>query len=46
MQFRLTQKQAMLQKQYTTLDTLIAGLNTTSSYLTSQIAQFTANKNA
>jgi len=44
LEFRLNRKEASLNKQFNSLDALIAGLNTTSSYLTTQLAQFTANK--
>ena len=46
LEFRLGRKEASLNKQFNRLDSLIAGLNTTSSYLTAQFAQFTANKDA
>lgn len=38
---RLTLKQAALQKQYSALDALVAKLNSTNSYLTSQLATLT-----
>ncbi|BCM25484.1 flagellar filament capping protein FliD [Methyloradius palustris] len=40
---RLTKLEASYRAQYTALDTLISSMNATSSYLTQQIAQFTAN---
>lgn len=46
LEFRLARKEASLNKQFNRLDSLIAGLNTTSSFLTSQLAQFNANKDA
>lgn len=42
LEFRLTQKEAALVKQYSALDSLVASLNTTSSYLTTQLAQIAA----
>ena len=45
LEFRLARKESALNKQFNRLDALIAGLNTTSSYLTAQFAQFNANKN-
>lgn len=46
LEYRLGRKEASLNKQFNALDALIAGLNTTSSYLTTQLAQFTANNKA
>jgi len=46
LEYRLGRKEVALNKQFNTLDALIAGLNTTSSYLTTQLAQFTANNKA
>jgi len=43
---RLTKLEASYRAQYTALDTLISSMNATSSYLTQQIAQFTANSKA
>lgn len=39
LEFRLQQKEATLIDQFTALDTLVARLNTTSSFLTTQLAQ-------
>ena len=46
LEFRLVRKEASLNKQFNRLDALIAGLNTTSSYLTTQLKQFEVNSNA
>ena len=43
LEFRLTQREAALLKQYSALDTLVAQLNTTSSYLSTQLEQLAAN---
>lgn len=43
LEFRLTRREAALLKQYSALDTLVAQLNTISSYLTTQLEQFAAN---
>ncbi len=43
--FRLTRREAALNKQFNRLDALMATLNSTSSYLTTQLKQFETNKN-
>ena len=45
LEFRLARKETSLNKQFNRLYSLIASLNTTSSYLTTQLKQFEANKN-
>ncbi len=42
--FRLRRKEASLNKQFNHLDVLVGSLNNTSSYLTTQLAQFKVNK--
>ena len=44
LEFRLTQKEAALNKQFSALDALIAGLNTTSNYLSTQLSQIASIK--
>ena len=44
--FRLVRREAALNKRYNAMDALVARLNGTSSYLTTQLAQFDNNKNA
>lgn len=46
LEFRLNRKEAALNKQFNALDALVAGLNSTSNYLTTQLKQFDANKDA
>ena len=45
LQFRLTKKETTLNQQYTKLDSLLATLNSTSSYLTTQLAQIESISN-
>ena len=44
--FRLVRREASLNKQFNKLDALVASLNSTSSYLTTQLKQFEVNKKA
>lgn len=46
LEFRLARKEASLNKQFNRLDALISGLNSTSSYLTTQLKQFEVNNDA
>lgn len=46
MEYRLGQREIALNRQFNKLDTLIAGLNSTSNYITTQMEQFTANNRA
>ena len=46
LEFRLTRREASLNKQFNKLDALVASLNSTSSYLTTQLKQFEVNKQA
>ena len=41
---RLVDVEARYRKQYSALDTMIAGLNSTQSYLTQQLAALAANR--
>ena len=45
MAFRLTAKEAALVQQYAALDSLVASLNTTSGFLSTQFARLSANGN-
>ena len=46
LEFRLTRREASLNKQFNKLDALVASLNSTSSYLTTQLKQFEVNRKA
>lgn len=46
LEYRLGQREVALNRQFNTLDRVIAGLNSTSSYITTQMEQFTANNRA
>ena len=46
LEFRLNRREAALNKQFNKLDALVNSLNSTSSYLTTQLKQFETNKNA
>jgi flagellar hook-associated protein 2 len=46
LEFRLNRRETALNKQFNNLDALVNRLNSTSSYLTTQLKQFETNKNA
>ena len=46
LEFRLNRREVALNKQFNNLDALVNRLNSTSSYLTTQLKQFETNKNA
>ncbi len=45
LEYRLNRREAALNKQFNQMDVLVGSLNSTSSYLTTQLKQFTANQN-